>query len=142
MVACMHRGITGVPPSTLLPERSSDYSTYSACQGSWNQRWHIYGSRTRPAKGYVSAERRRPSHRLVSGPPHAQCTGEFILCVVYRGRPTHHLMTKGDDGVFHINKKKFSCSSTSLEEVLSSSHIMQPVVPMIMTAHVAARHTP
>ncbi len=33
--------------------------------------------------------------------------GEFVLCVVYKGRPTHHLMKKGEDGIFLINKKSY-----------------------------------
>jgi hypothetical protein len=33
--------------------------------------------------------------------------GDFVLCVVYKGKPTHHLMTKGEDGNYIINKKSY-----------------------------------
>lgn len=33
--------------------------------------------------------------------------GDFVLCVVYKGKPTHHLMGKGEDGGYVINKKSY-----------------------------------
>lgn len=33
--------------------------------------------------------------------------GEYVLCVVYKGKCTHHLIAKNDDGFYAINKKTF-----------------------------------
>lgn len=30
---------------------------------------------------------------------------EYVLCVVYKGKPTHHLIAKDANGMFAINKK-------------------------------------
>lgn len=32
--------------------------------------------------------------------------GEFVLSVIFKGRPTHHLIKKNDAGKFTINKKQ------------------------------------
>lgn len=34
--------------------------------------------------------------------------GEYVLCVVFKGKPTHHLIVKNPDGILTINKKTFS----------------------------------
>eukprot|EP00040_Diaphanoeca_grandis_P028733 m.166808 g.166808 ORF g.166808 m.166808 type:complete len:781 (-) comp31439_c0_seq2:35-2377(-) len=33
--------------------------------------------------------------------------GEYALCVVYKGRPTHHLISPNDDGLLTVNKKLY-----------------------------------
>ena len=33
--------------------------------------------------------------------------GEYVLCVCFKGKPTHHLMGKNADGVYIINKKSY-----------------------------------
>jgi len=33
--------------------------------------------------------------------------GEYVLCVVYKGKPTHHLIAKNPDGIYCINKKSY-----------------------------------
>lgn len=33
--------------------------------------------------------------------------GEYVLCVVYKGKPTHHLIAKNEAGIYAINKKTF-----------------------------------
>lgn len=40
-----------------------------------------------------------------------------VLCVVYRGRPTHHLIEKVD-GQFSINKKTYGNTASTLEELV------------------------
>lgn len=32
---------------------------------------------------------------------------EYVLCVAYKGKPTHHLIGKNEDGIYAINKKTF-----------------------------------
>jgi len=33
--------------------------------------------------------------------------GQYVLCVVFRGKPTHHLIAKTPAGVYAINKKSY-----------------------------------
>jgi len=33
--------------------------------------------------------------------------GEYVLCVVFKGKPTHHLIGKNPDGNLTVNKKTF-----------------------------------
>eukprot|EP00039_Didymoeca_costata_P018413 m.333341 g.333341 ORF g.333341 m.333341 type:complete len:394 (-) comp17127_c0_seq1:92-1273(-) len=54
---------------------------------------------------------------------------EYVLCVVYKGKPTHHLIVKGEDGIFLINKKTYGGHSTikALIEQLSKKTPGWPV---------------
>lgn len=38
--------------------------------------------------------------------------GEYVLCVVYKGKPTHHLIMQSESGTFFINKKAFGQNKT------------------------------
>ena len=43
--------------------------------------------------------------------------GKISLCVVYKGKPTHHIISKDpEDGVFQVNKKKYG-TPKSLNQV-------------------------
>lgn len=33
--------------------------------------------------------------------------GEYVLCVVYKGKPTHHLCSKNEEGLYAVNKKTY-----------------------------------
>lgn len=44
--------------------------------------------------------------------------GQFVLCVVYKGKPTHHLMTTDDDDNILINKKKYK-ETSDIEELIT-----------------------
>jgi hypothetical protein len=33
--------------------------------------------------------------------------GEYVLCVVYKGKATHHLIAKNGDGFYCVNKKAY-----------------------------------
>ena len=41
---------------------------------------------------------------------------EFVMCVVFRKQPTHHLMKRNEEGVFTINKASYGDFKT-LEDV-------------------------
>lgn len=47
--------------------------------------------------------------------------GDYVLGVGYRGKPTHHLIVKQDDGFFYINRKKYG-NNGQLEEVRPTPH--------------------
>lgn len=47
---------------------------------------------------------------------HAGNDDEFVLVLWYNNKPTHHLMRRGEDRVWTINKKPF-VPSTELKEV-------------------------
>lgn len=49
---------------------------------------------------------------LLRGP-----TNKRVLSVVYKGKPTHHLIATDDDGFFTVNKKKYG-ESKSVQEVI------------------------
>lgn len=34
--------------------------------------------------------------------------GEFVMCVVYKGKPTHHLVTPNAEGLLTVNKRTFA----------------------------------
>jgi len=48
--------------------------------------------------------------------------GEYVLCVVYKGKPTHHLITKNPEGLYIVNKKPFGNTKkiVKLVETLST----------------------
>lgn len=46
--------------------------------------------------------------------------GEYVLCVVYKGKPTHHLIAKNAEGIYAINKKTYGNNKTIEEVILSS----------------------
>ncbi|EDQ84906.1 uncharacterized protein MONBRDRAFT_29769 [Monosiga brevicollis MX1] len=43
---------------------------------------------------------------------------DYVLAVVFKGRPTHHLVQKGVDGMFTVNKKSFG-PARSISEVVA-----------------------
>lgn len=44
---------------------------------------------------------------------------ENILCVIYRGQPTHHLITTNDNGFLVVNGKQYGEATT-----LQAVHVM------------------
>ena len=52
--------------------------------------------------------------------------GEYVLCVVYKGKPTHHLITT--NGGVKVNKKSYG-GATTLEEVSYACYIPREFVP-------------
>ena len=40
----------------------------------------------------------------------------------YKGKSTHHLTTKGDDGCYHVNKKKTPAKNVRQVTPLNTSH--------------------
>ena len=42
--------------------------------------------------------------------------GAYALCVVYKGKFTHHEVVPGDDGVYIVNKMRFG-NLTTIEQV-------------------------
>ena len=59
-------------------------------------------------------------HKVVDGSflvrDRARFPGEYVLAVVYKGKPTHHLINKqeGDDS-FTVNKRSYGHASTLVE---------------------------
>ena len=54
--------------------------------------------------------------------------GEFVICVVYKGKPTHHLAAPDDSGQIMVNKKGYGCSDiVSLVKKLGSKQPNWPV---------------
>eukprot|EP00039_Didymoeca_costata_P018674 m.334494 g.334494 ORF g.334494 m.334494 type:complete len:517 (+) comp17366_c0_seq1:136-1686(+) len=53
---------------------------------------------------------------------------DFVLCVGYRGKPTHHLVTK-KDGIMHVNNKNFGDFS-KIEDLVSHLSSKQPGWPV------------
>ena len=43
-------------------------------------------------------------------------SGKNTFCIMYKGKPTHHIIGKGDDGFLTVNKKKYG-EVKSLKEV-------------------------
>ena len=43
--------------------------------------------------------------------------GAYALCVVYKGKFTHHEAAPGDDGVYVVNKKMQFGNLTTIEQV-------------------------
>ena len=40
---------------------------------------------------------------------------DYVLGVVYKGKPTHHLVTFGDNEMYSVNKKQFGACGTVAE---------------------------
>eukprot|EP00038_Savillea_parva_P003130 m.121308 g.121308 ORF g.121308 m.121308 type:complete len:979 (-) comp11080_c0_seq1:100-3036(-) len=57
--------------------------------------------------------------------------GQYVLCVVYKGKPTHHLMVE-IDGTWVVNKKKYGDFSTmdALITALQSGNVPKWPVPL------------
>ena len=47
--------------------------------------------------------------------------GEYVLCVVYKGKPTHHLITKNAEGLYICNKKAFG-NTKKIVVVCTATH--------------------
>ena len=45
---------------------------------------------------------------------------KFALCVVYRGKPTHHLIEKNSNGYFCVNKKQYGGDHTTLAAAVNA----------------------
>ena len=45
--------------------------------------------------------------------------GDYVLCVAFKNKPTHHLVTKGEDGQYTINKKSFG-DFTDVTQVINA----------------------
>eukprot|EP00045_Choanoeca_perplexa_P011891 m.127608 g.127608 ORF g.127608 m.127608 type:complete len:627 (+) comp15805_c0_seq1:75-1955(+) len=52
---------------------------------------------------------------LVRPRPTANGTGDYVLSLVFKGKPTHHLIQKRPDGVYTINKKAYGEPKTVTE---------------------------
>jgi len=44
--------------------------------------------------------------------------GQYVISICFKGKPTHHMIAKDDQGVFTVNKKQFSDSATKLTSLL------------------------
>lgn len=65
--------------------------------------------------------------------------GQYVLCVVYRGKPTHHLVAKNDDGVYEFNKRVYGAGSSELVPAIAT--LQQPKVagwPVPLTTPISA----
>lgn len=51
---------------------------------------------------------------------------QWVLCVIYKDRPTHHLIKTGDDGILSINNKTYG-NATTLESLVDT--LNKPSVP-------------
>ena len=45
-------------------------------------------------------------------------TSDYVLTVVYRGKPTQHLITPNDVGIFTVNKKDYGLNAQTVEELI------------------------
>ena len=52
---------------------------------------------------------------------------EFVMCVVFRKAPTHHLMKRNDEGLFTINKASYGDFKT-LEDVRAGDLVQRPLL--------------
>ena len=73
------------------------------------------------------------SNSLVAGKPdgtflvrkRAENPGDYVLVVVYKKKPTHHLMTKAN-GVYTVNKKDYGAGATTVSVLVD--HLSKPGV--------------
>jgi len=75
--------------------------------------------------------------------------GQFVLCVVYKSKPTHHLIAKNDDGNYCINKRVYGTGATdvvSLIAVLQQPNVagwpVQLTQPLSRTQKVTSTDSP
>ena len=66
-----------------------------------------------------------------------EAKGEYVLSVVFRGNPTHHLIKTGPDGKLVVNKKTFG-DSTSIEQLVETLSSKQPGWPIPLDKPVSA----
>jgi len=58
---------------------------------------------------------------------------EYVLCVVYKGKATHHLMGKNEDGNFVVNKKPYGAHKT-VEALIGHLGTKQPGWPVPLSS--------
>lgn len=51
---------------------------------------------------------------------------EYVLGVLFRGRPTHHLITPDTNGVLLVNRKQYGNCTTPQAVSLPSHHVDRP----------------
>eukprot|EP00041_Stephanoeca_diplocostata_P030249 m.909370 g.909370 ORF g.909370 m.909370 type:complete len:552 (+) comp23720_c0_seq4:360-2015(+) len=61
---------------------------------------------------------------------------KYIIDVVYKGLPTHHVLEKNDDGLFEVNRSPLEEDVQSLEEVVQYLRIARSRWPVPLTSHV------
>lgn len=66
-----------------------------------------------------------------------EAKGEYVLSVIFRGKPTHHLIKTDPDGKLIVNKKSFG-DSTNIEQLVDTLSKKQPGWPVALTTPVAA----
>ena len=42
--------------------------------------------------------------------------GDYVMCIRFKGKPTHHLLQKSPDGYWLINKKQYG-ECTTIQQV-------------------------
>lgn len=45
--------------------------------------------------------------------------GQYVLCVVYKNKPTHHLVAKDGDGLYAVNKKVYGDGFTDMPSAIA-----------------------
>lgn len=66
--------------------------------------------------------------------------GEYILSVNYKGKPTHHLVSKNDEGTLIVNKKSFS-GHKDIKDLVKELSTKQAGWPVALTVPSAPKST-
>lgn len=43
---------------------------------------------------------------------------KFVLSIMFKGKPTHHMCSQGDDGYFTVNNKSYDSQATTIKELI------------------------
>eukprot|EP00040_Diaphanoeca_grandis_P034769 m.217014 g.217014 ORF g.217014 m.217014 type:complete len:1119 (-) comp33224_c0_seq1:61-3417(-) len=68
-------------------------------------------------------------------------TGDYAMCVVYKGKPTHHMVTPNDDGVMMVNKKTFGNTGGLAQLIAILQRPATPGWPVALSHGVKAEET-
>jgi hypothetical protein len=90
---------SGGTPSWLHPVQSGRELTREEAEG-------IIRAGELPAGTFAIRERNLP--------------GEWVLSVAYKGRPTHHLINKTEDGLLKINKKDYGNTWNTISDLVAT----------------------
>ena len=68
--------------------------------------------------------------------------GGHVLCVVFRGKPTHHLIAADPDGTLKCNKKSYGSNTTDLNEVCDTGNVHHLFIFLLLlfNAHLPLLH--
>eukprot|EP00041_Stephanoeca_diplocostata_P017358 m.348471 g.348471 ORF g.348471 m.348471 type:complete len:626 (-) comp20674_c0_seq1:101-1978(-) len=60
---------------------------------------------------------------------------DYVLSVVYKGRPTHHLVARDDEDKLCVNKKRFGTSASNIEDLIAALSKPAKGWPVMLTTY-------